>query len=297
MTIDLATLPAPEVIETLAFETILAEAKADFIARYPEASAVIDLESEPIVKLLECWSYRELQIRARYNDEARALLLAFATGNDLDHLGASYYQEARLVVTPEDSSSIPPTPAVMETDEDYRQRLALKPESWSVAGPRDAFKWHAISTDGQIKDAGVTSPIGGTTQVYILTRTGNGIPSAALIANVLNVLNGETIRPLSELVLVSAPTIVNYSINLSLTLFPGPSSELVITAVKSALDSFATNSHKLGADIIRSAIDAAAHVAGVKKVIINSPAADVACGISQAPYCTAITVAVTAVED
>ena len=296
MTVDLSTLPAPEVVETLVFEAIVADIKADYIARYPAGADVIDLESEPIVKLIESFAYRELTLRARYNDEAKALLLAWATWADLDHLGATYYQEARLTVTPADNTTIPPTPAVMETDADYRQRLALKPESWSTAGPRDAFKFHAISADGQIKDASVTSPQGGTTQIYVLTRTGTGIPDATLLATVSGAVNGETVRPLSEEVLVSAPTIVNYSLDIALTLFAGPSTEVVRQAVETALQQFAATSHRLGNDIIRSAIDAAAHVAGVKKVVINSPAADVICTPAQAPYCTGNTVTVAAIE-
>jgi phage-related baseplate assembly protein len=296
VTIDLASLAAPEVVETIVFEAIVQQIKDDIVSRQPDLTDVIDLESEPLVKLLESFAYRELLIRARYNDEARALLLPFATANDLDQIGATYYQELRLVVTPADLTTIPPTPAVMEIDSDYRNRLALKPESWSVAGPRDAFKFHAISADGQIKDASVTTPEGGTTQVYILTRSGNGLPTAPQIATVLGALNGESIRPLSEQVLVSAPTIVNYTLTLALTLFPGPSTELVTSAVQSALQAFAANSHRLGTDIIRSAIDAAAHVAGVKKVVITSPAADIVCTDGQAPYCTAIAVSIAGTE-
>lgn len=296
MTVDLSSLPAPEVIETIVFEAIVAEIKADLVARYPAIADVIDLESEPAVKLIEAFAYRELLLRARYNDEARALTLAWAAGNDLDHIGATYYQEARLTVTPADNTTIPPTPAVMETDTDYRQRLALKPESWSTAGPRDAFRFHALSADGQIKDASVTSPQGGTTQIYILTRTGTGIPTPTQLATVSGAVNGETVRPLSEEVLVSAPTIVNYALDLSLTLFAGPSTELVTAAVQAALVQFAAASHRLDNDIIRSAIDAAAHVDGVKKVTINSPVADVVCTKAQAPWCTAITVTVAAIE-
>lgn len=296
MTVDLASLPAPEVVETIVFESLVDDIKADFVARYPAGADVIDLESEPVVKLIETFAYRELLLRARYNDEARALLLAWATGSDLDHLGATYYQEARLVVTPANPATIPPTAAVMETDTDYRQRLALKPESWSTAGPRDAFKFHAISADGQIKDASVTSPQGGTTQIYVLTRTGTGIPDATQLATVSGAVNGETVRPLSEEVLVSAPTIVNYTLGIALTLFAGPSTEVVRTAVETALQKFAADSHRLDTDIIRSAIDAAAHVAGVKKVTIASPAADVVCGPSQAPWCTGVTVTVAAIE-
>lgn len=296
MTVDLASLPAPEVVETIIFETLVADLKADFIARHPESADVIDLESEPVVKLIQTFAYRELLLRARYNDEARALLLAFATGANLDHIGATYYQEARLVVTPADLEAIPPVAAVMESDPDYRNRLALKPESWSVAGPRDAFKYHAISASGQIKDASVTSPEGGTTQIYVLTRTGTGIPDAGLLATVTGAVNGETVRPLSEEVIVSAPAIVNYALDIDLTLFAGPSTELVTAAVQAALADYAAANHRLGNDIIKSAIDAAAHVAGVKKVVINSPAADVVCTVGQAPWCTSITVDIAAIE-
>lgn len=295
--IDLSTLPAPEVVETLAFETLVAEIKADLVARYPDAAATIDLESEPSAKLIEAFAYRELLLRARYNDEAKDLLLAFSTGADLDHLGTTYYDgEQRLVVTPADPNAIPPIEAVMESDEDFRQRLALKPESWSTAGPRDAFKFHAISASGQVKDASVTSPQGGTTQIYVLTRTGTGIPDATLLATVSGAVNGEQVRPLSEEVLVSAPTIVNYALDLDLTLFAGPSTEVVLDAVQASLAAFAEQHHRLGADVVLSAIHAAAHLSGVKKVAIASPADDVVCNDGQAPWCTAITITVAGVE-
>lgn len=294
--IDLSTLPAPEVVETLAFETIVADLKADIVALYPDAAATIDLESEPIAKLIEAIAYRELLLRARYNDEARALLLAFSTGADLDHIGATYYDEARLVVTPADLTTTPPTEAVMESDADYRDRLALKPESWSTAGPRDGFKFHAMSASGQIKDASVTSPEPGATQIYVLTHTGTGIPDAAMLATVSGAVNGDTVRPLSEAVLVSAPQIVNYAIEIDLTLFSGPSTEVVQAAVQAALTKFAADSHRLGTDIVLSAIDAAAHVAGAKKVSIVSPAADVVCNHGQAPYCTGIVINIAGIE-
>lgn len=295
-TVDLASLPAPEVIQALSFEAILEQIVADYVTRYPDAVDSIQLESDPVRKLLETVAYRELALRARYNDEARALLLAFSTGSDLDHIGATYYQEHRLVITPENLSVSPPVAAVLESGSDYRQRLALKPESWSVAGPTNAYKWHAISTDGAIKDASVTCPQGGTTQVYILNRSGNGIPTAGQLQAVRDKLNSDDIRPLSEEVLVSAPAIVNYSLDVALTLYPGPSTEIVTAAVQSALSSFATTRHMLDADIIRSAIDAAAHVSGVKKVTINAPAADVVCGKHQAPFCTGISIAIAGIE-
>ena len=87
---DLTQLPAPTVVEALDFETILASHRADLIARYPAAADVIALESEPLAKLLEAHALRELIYRQRVNDAARAYLLAYATGSDLDHKGAFY---------------------------------------------------------------------------------------------------------------------------------------------------------------------------------------------------------------
>lgn len=296
MTVDISSLPSPDVIEALAFETILAEMKSDLISRYPEAAQVIDLESEPMIKLMQVFAYRELNLRGRYNDEAKSLLLAYAVGADLDHIGATYYQESRLLVTPADPNTFPPTPAVMESDADYRERLALKPESYSVAGPSEAFRYHAISADGQIKDASVDSPQGGTTRIFVLTRQGNGSPTAQQLATVLTSVNGESVRPLSEEVIVEPPEIIDYTLNIELTLFAGPSTELVTAAVQAALSDFSSRHHRLGKDIIRSAIDAAAHVSGVKRVSIISPAADIVCHAGQVPWCTGINVTVVGVE-
>jgi len=57
-TIDLSQLPAPEVIESLDYETLLNERKATLISLYPQdeqeaVARVLSLESDPIVKLLQ----------------------------------------------------------------------------------------------------------------------------------------------------------------------------------------------------------------------------------------------------
>lgn len=294
--IDLASLPAPNVIETLDFESLLAQNKALFLSLYPDAAQTINLESEPITKLLQCWTLREITLRARYNDEARALLLAYAAGTDLDHIGVTYYQEARLVVTPADEEANPPMAAVLESDDKYRYRLSIKPQSYSVAGPRGAYEFHALSASGQIKSVSVSSPIPGTTAVHVLSHTGSGVPDAPLLATVEAALNDEEIRPMSESVVVSPATVIEYTIDLALVLFAGPSGELVLAAVQAALEKFTAQHHQLDADIVLTAIHAAAHVAGVKKVIIASPLADIACAPGEVAYCTGITVSVAGIE-
>ncbi|HCJ7628504.1 TPA: baseplate assembly protein, partial [Enterobacter hormaechei subsp. xiangfangensis] len=61
--VDLNQLAAPDVVEVLDYETILAERKATLVSLYPEeqqeaVARTLTLESEPIVKLLEENAYR-----------------------------------------------------------------------------------------------------------------------------------------------------------------------------------------------------------------------------------------------
>lgn len=150
--IDLNQLPAPDVVEELDFETILTERKATLISLYPEdqqeaVARTLTLESEPLVKLLEENAYRELIWRQRVNEAARAVMLACAAGNDLDVIGANY-NTTRLTITPADDSTIPPTPAVMESDTDYRLRIQQAFEGLSVAGSVGAYQYHTAVPTG-----------------------------------------------------------------------------------------------------------------------------------------------------
>jgi phage-related baseplate assembly protein len=90
----------PDIIETLDYEAIVSEMRDDLVARFPLIAGVIDLESEPARKLIEAFAYRELRLRARINDGARAVLLASSYGTNLDHLAAcSHGAAARRATT------------------------------------------------------------------------------------------------------------------------------------------------------------------------------------------------------
>ncbi|MGD7186286.1 baseplate assembly protein, partial [Ralstonia pseudosolanacearum] len=111
-TIDLSQLPAPAVVETLDYEAILAERKDYFVSLYPAdqrdaVRATLELESEPITKLLQENAYRELVWRQRVNDAARGVMLAFAEGEDLEQIAANFNVQ-RLTITPADDTTVPP---------------------------------------------------------------------------------------------------------------------------------------------------------------------------------------------
>lgn len=288
--VDLSQLAAPEVVEELDYETILTERKATLVSLYPEeqqdaVARTLTLESEPIVKLLQENAYREVIWRQRVNESARAVMLAYAAGHDLDNLGANYNVE-RLVIMPADETTLPPTPAVMESDTDYRLRIQQAFEGMSVAGSTGAYQFHGRSADGRVADISVISPEPACVTVSVLSRENNGAASGELLAVVRNALNDEDVRPVADRVTVQSAVIVDYTIDAALYLFPGPESEPVLSAAKAKLQTYINAQHRLGRDIRKSAIYAALHVEGVQRVELVAPVADIVLNETQASYCT-----------
>lgn len=285
--IDLSSLPAPTIVESLDYAAILQEMVDDLKARDVAFTAIV--ESDPAFKVLEVCAYREMLIRQRVNDAARGVMLAYATGNDLDQLGA-IFGTTRKVLVPAAPTAIPPRLAVMETDTDFRYRVTLALEGLSTAGPEGSYLYHALKVAG-VKHATIVGPptvSPGNVLVTVLGLTGNGAPSATVLSNVTQALNAESVRPLTDAVTVQGATIQNYTITATIFTFPGPDSSVVMAEAQASAQEFATQNHKVGNDINLSAIFAALHVDGVQKVNLVSPAANIVCDHTQAPFCTAI---------
>ena len=285
--VNLAQLAPPPVIEQLDFETILASMLADLQARAPEFSAL--LESDPAYKILEVCAYRELNVRARVNDGAKALFLAFAQGADLDHIGANV-SVPRLVVTPAQPNAVPPVPAVMESDDAFRARIQIAFQGFSVAGPEGAYIFHALSADGRVKDVSAVSPSPGVVSVYVLSHEAGGTPSAEVLANVSDVLNNGEVRPLTDQVSVYAASIVPYTVQAKLTLFNGPDSAVVLAAAQQAVRDYTTAINRLGYEVALSGLYRALHQAGVQQVDLTLPAANILVSPGQAALCTSVDV-------
>ena len=99
----------------------------------------------------------------------------------------------------------------IEDDADFAERIRLAPNSFSVAGPKKAYIYHTLSVNPGIIDVSVTSPNPG--DVYIMPlMEGGELPTAELRAEILDHLNGDDIRPLTDHVVVLAPNTVDYTI-------------------------------------------------------------------------------------
>ena len=283
--VDLSRLPAPSVVEVPDYETLYAEAVAQFQALFPSFDATV--ESDPAVKLIQLFAYRELVVRQRVNDAARAVMVAYAVGTDLDALAALFGVE-RFIITPADPENN--IPAVLESDDDLRRRMVLAPEGFSVAGPEGAYIYHALSASSDVLDASATSPSPGEVVVSVLSRTGDGTAPAGTLAAVTAKLTDQGIRPLTDHVTVQSAAIVNFAIVATLYFFSGPDRSVVLATARAQLDDYLATSRKLGRDITRAGIIAALHPEGVQNVVLTSPAADVVLTRQQAQHCTGITI-------
>ena len=76
--VDLSRLAAPDLVEQLTFDTIVGQLVDAIRAQWPDFDAVLD--SDPVMLILQALAYREMLLRADFNDRARQMLLAFAGG-------------------------------------------------------------------------------------------------------------------------------------------------------------------------------------------------------------------------
>jgi len=286
--VDLSALPAPVVVPGMTYEARKAAKLAQLIALHPEFTALV--ESDPAVKVIEADAYDEQVLVQQFNDAAKSLLLAFATGPNLDQLGA-LMDVPRLVVTRATDTA----PAVMEKDGPYKQRIQLAPHSFSVAGPELAYVFHARSAHGDVADATAVSPSPGEVVVTVLSASGDGVPSGAVIAAVDAKLQGP-VRPLTDFVTVQAASLVDFAVVAELTVFAGPDEGLILATAQAALAAHLADVRRLGRDVVRSAIIAALHVGNVQRVNLISPAEDVAISPAQVGRATATTVTIAGTE-
>lgn len=299
--VDLSKLAPPAVIEKLNYEQLLAARKEAFINLYPETErefwrARLNLESEPITKLLEENCYLQLLERDRINTAAQATMLAYATGSDLDVIAANF-NVSRKIIQQANNQVTPPIPAVYEDDTALRLRAQLAFEGLSVAGPRAAYVYHGLSAHSDVADISVVSPTPAHVVVTVLSRKGQGTAAEDVLTAVRNRLNDDNIRPIGDRVTVQSATIAPYQIRAKLHIYRSPEYEPIKQVAQTNLEKYTEERHRLGRDISLSGIYAALHIEGVQRVELIEPSADIALTNDKASYCTAINLELVTSDD
>lgn len=286
--VDLSSLPAPSVLESLDFEAVYEEGLGVF-RDYLGDNWSAALESDPVTKVLEVGAYIKVGNRARVNDAGKALLLAHAIRGDLDHLGANVNLK-RLVIQAEDLLAVPPVPEVREEDDPFRERIQLAYEGLTTAGPRNSYILHARNASGLVADATAESPAPCNVTVTVLSSEGKGVASPELLATVRAALNDDDVRPVGDRVTVQSAQIIDYRIDAILHMAgAGPEVDASLAEANNRLAAWINPRKRLGVEVARSAVDAQLHIAGVSRVELIGWI-DLAPTKAQAAFCTGFTV-------
>ncbi|MCU7237153.1 baseplate assembly protein [Pseudomonas peradeniyensis] len=287
--VDLSQLPVPQVLESLDFEGVYGEELQRF-RQYMGDKWDALLESDPITKLLELGAYRRMQNRARVNDAAKALMLAYARGADLDQLAANVNLQ-RLVVQAEDLNAVPPVERVLEADDALRERVQLVYEGLTTAGPRNSYILHARNASGRVADATAESPAPAEVVVTVLDLEGTGLAPPELLETVRAHLSDDDVRPVADRLTVQAAEILPYRVEAVLyKAGTGPENEAILAACKARLQAWVNPRRRLGLEVSRSGIDAQLHIDGVSRVELVGWT-DIRPTREQAAWCETIDVA------
>ncbi len=161
-----------------------------------------------------------------------------------------------------------------ETDDRYRERIRESLERFSTAGPSEAYKYHTMSAHQDILDVAVWSSAPGQVEITFIMKDGE-IPTADMQELVRKKLNDEKIRPLTDLVIVSTPQVIPYTISLTYHIQKGHEhlQSQIDASIRQKINEFILwTKTKLGRDILpEKLIQMVMSVQGVHSVNVASP--------------------------
>lgn len=160
-----------------------------------------------------------------------------------------------------------------ENDDAYAERIRLAPESFSVAGPDGAYIYWAKSASQEVVDVEVDSSLPGVVDVRILMSNGR-LPEPEEIEQVESILMDRKVRPLTDLVNVSGPTIVNYTSTVDFWIAESSAavSLIIEDQVNQAYQEYLIwQRTKMGRDVDFSELIARLKQAGASRVSVNAP--------------------------
>lgn len=163
--------------------------------------------------------------------------------------------------------------ADLESDENLAERIFLAPSSWSTAGPDDAYKYWVRTFNPAISDVMVGSDIPGEVDIFFILQDGQ-LPEETMIAELDEYLKNEEIRPLTDQVIVRAPKIQEYEIDLTYYINRSDRSRAsaINNRVQEAVQTYISwQRERIGRDINPDQLRKMLLIAGAKRLEIREP--------------------------
>lgn len=179
-----------------------------------------------------------------------------------------------------------------ETDDQLRERIKIASSSYSTAGSRQSYIFHAKSAHPSITDVVVLSPSPGSVVIYPKVAGGD-VTSGTILSAVLVACSAETVRPLNDSVTTVSPTKLTYTLSIDIVTFTNADQALTLAAVEAALAALnVKKSEAMGQDVLTEHIIGACMVDGVYSVDVGS-FTPITVDDTEFAFCTSITVAIT----
>lgn len=163
--------------------------------------------------------------------------------------------------------------ADVESDSNLAERIYLAPGAYSTAGPELSYLYHAKAYSPAVGDVVASNDHeAGNVHIIFLQADGSS-PGPELIDGLRQYLMDGNVRPMTDLVEVSAPEDVAYSIDLTYYINQSDSSRALAiqTAVTAAVAEYQRWQRAIGRDINPSKLVALVMAAGAKRVEVTAP--------------------------
>ena len=259
--IDPANYPELTLVDIPDEETIirarLLKVKERWTQHDPPFGAEYDVENtefDPIVIVEEAGTSFEMNALTRLNQFGRATTLALGWGDNLDAIASRY-----------------PTAPVRqegETDERYRRRIWLSVDLFNTAGAAGGYIQTALTALPGARDASavkIRAHLRDDPVVHLTVMMEGPEPKPTLteLNLVRTVLAQEEIGPLTDIVSVQAPTVIDVKLDADVWLFPVAPAEDVMAKVRTSVDAMVEKQRFLGYDFTENAFSAALEQPGV----------------------------------
>ena len=175
-----------------------------------------------------------------------------------------YYKSVENITSTAGGSDI-------EDDETYRNRIKDISNSYTTAGSREAYIFWTKSSTPEVVDVTVETPRVGEVDVFVLLKNDN---FEELKPRILDVLNDEKIRPLTDKVNVKKINEITY--NIDFDYFIDKENEENLEQIKkdvaNAVEEYKEwQETKIGRDIIPDELVRLLKETGVKRIVLRAP--------------------------
>lgn len=186
-----------------------------------------------------------------------------------------------------------------EDDDSLRERVFLAPSSYTTTGSADAYIYHCKLFSNDIADVIATSDVGSAVVNIIVLLKNGVIPEEELITQLQEYLNSNSIKTLTDKVVVAAPSVKKYDINLTYYINKSDRSKalLIQKNVEKAINEYILwQNSKIGRDINPDKLIEKIIAAGAKRVAISSPLYQ-ACNQAEVPQLDNRSITYGGIED